>query len=147
MKATDSPIKGLKQTSWRNAAYWLASQGIIRLLYTTPWPADQEWPPTVGWALTHQLSVKKKMPYRFDHRLIHGGQWYRYFFFLLRSPFPRLAPFVSSWQRTYQPNWTFIAKTRMNHLLFLCPVPTVTGEMCSCPTQPGICVFPVHAQW
>ena len=53
----------LMQRTWRGAAYWLASPGLLSLLsYRTQDYQPRMVPPTMGWALPHQ-SLIKKMPY------------------------------------------------------------------------------------
>jgi hypothetical protein len=60
------------QRPWRDAAYWLAPQGLLSLLsYRTQDHLSGIAPPTIGGALPHQ-SLIKKMSYRLAYSKILG---------------------------------------------------------------------------
>lgn len=53
----------LKQRPCRNIAYWLASQGFLGLLSSTPrTTCPEKAPPTVAWSLPHQSLIKAISP-------------------------------------------------------------------------------------
>jgi len=53
----------LIQRPWRDAAYWLAPQGLLNLLIESRTTSPGMVPPTMGWALPCQSRIEKN-PYR-----------------------------------------------------------------------------------
>lgn len=56
---TGTQRQELKQRPWRNAAYCLAPLGLMSYFSYTTWTGMAQ--PILGWALAHQLAVKKML--------------------------------------------------------------------------------------